>query len=301
MEELFVAKKFSDTSMAIIGQARLILREYASQGFDLSLRQLYYQFVSRGWLPNSQQNYKRLGSIINDGRLAGVIDWAYIKDRGRETLSLSHWDNPAEILESAARSYHIDKWAGQSERIIVMVEKQALEGVLAPVCRELDITFAANKGYSSASTMYEIGKELGSDPNGRQPVILYLGDHDPSGIDMTRDVKERLDMFSGCDVTVERLALNMDQVEKYNPPPNPAKESDARFAGYQSEFGDTCWELDALNPTVLASLVRSAVLSWRDEDAWNEAVAQEEDSRDALLKYAKAYKRAHNTHKASCR
>ncbi len=291
MKEQFIDKRFSASSVAVIGHANRILDEYAAQGFDLSLRQLYYQFVSRDLLGNTQQNYKRLGSIINDARLAGLVDWDSIQDRGRSTIRTSHWDSPADILRSAAYSYRMDKWKDQDYRIIVMVEKQALEGVLVPVCRDLDITFAANKGYSSASAMYGIGKEIEKDE--RQTVVLYLGDHDPSGIDMTRDVRERLEQFSSSTVEVERLALNMDQVEQYDPPPNPAKETDARFAAYEREFGDTCWELDALNPTTLAELVTGAVAQYRDVDRWQAAVEAEEEGRDALLRYARTYERQH--------
>lgn len=137
------------------------MRTTPSKAYDLSLRQLYYQLVSRQPLSftwsNTEQNYKRLGTIINDARNAGLIDWAHIKDRGRETVENSHWTTPGEILYSAARSFRIDTWIDQPNYVAVMVEKQALEGVLAPVCRDLDIAFTANKGYASGSLMYEFG------------------------------------------------------------------------------------------------------------------------------------------------
>lgn len=291
MKEMFVTKNFTAHSLAIISQANEILIEYEDQGFDLSLRQLYYQFVARGYIENSQRSYKNLGGIIADARLAGLIDWDTIKDRGRRAVTLNHWSNPADALDTIAKYFHIDKWQYQSSHIWIMVEKQALEGVLIPICQELDVTFIANKGYSSASTMYETGKIFENDD--RDPIVFYLGDHDPSGIDMTRDVQERLEMFAGRCVEVKRLALNMDQIEQYNPPPNPAKETDARFGNYVDKFGETCWELDALNPTTLAALIRDAIAEYRDDDAWNEAVQREDGMRDQLLKYAASYRRNH--------
>lgn len=105
-------------------------------------------------------------------------------------------------------------------------------------------------------------------------IIFYLGDHDPSGIDMTRDIRDRLRMF-GVDVEIDRLALNMDQVKKYNPPPNPAKMTDTRCHSYVSEFGNESWELDALEPRLMAELVKHAILNKRNENVWKRSRKRE--------------------------
>jgi hypothetical protein len=298
MKETFVEKKFSPASLKTIKTVNEILDEYAAQGYDLSLRQLYYQLVARGFIENSVQSYKRVGSLVSDARLAGLIDWNMISDRGRVQVTPSHWVDPSHILKSAANSFRIDKWENQDYYVMCMVEKQALEGVLMPVCRSLDIPFIANKGYSSSSSMYEIGKTLEDLlNNGKQAVILYLGDHDPSGIDMTRDVRERLNMFAlrekYQDVLVDRLALNYAQVEELNPPPNPAKDTDARFDGYVEQFSDTCWELDAIEPTQLAEIVTEAVERYRDEDQWEADVEREAEMRAELERMAKDYRDNH--------
>ncbi len=296
MKEAFIRKKFTDKSIAIIGQVNLIMTSYQEQGYDLSLRQLFYQMVAKDWLPNTQRDYKNLGSLVSDARLAGLLDWDMIKDRGRETHFLSHFDDPADILQQAARQYREDKWDAQPVHIEVMVEKQALEGVLLPVCRELDVRFTANKGYGSISLLYEVGQRINTkiEEDGKDVTIIYLGDHDPSGMDMTRDIEDRIAMFShSSSINVVRLALNMDQVERWNPPPNTAKQTDSRHAGYVSQFGKRCWELDAISPTDLANLVAQEVLKWRDEDLWDESVNKEEEGRAALLKYAKQYKKEH--------
>lgn len=289
--ETFIEKNFAAGSMVLINKAVEICDSYQAQGYDLSLRQLYYQFVSRDLLANTEQNYKRLGSIISDARLAGYIDWDMIKDRGRETVSNSHWDSPAEILDACARQFRIDTWADQENHVEVMVEKQALEGVLEPVCRELDISFTANKGYSSSSALYEAGKRLADHRlSGKELFVIYLGDHDPSGIDMTRDVEERLRLFSESPVTVNRVALNMEQVRRFNPPENPAKLTDSRSAEYVRRFGDSSWELDALDPATLANLVRTAVLALRDETIHREAAAKQQAWRDEIRELARGYK-----------
>ncbi len=119
--------------------------------------------------------------------------------------------------------------------------------------------------------------------SGRDPIIFHLGDHDPSGLDMTRDNKDRLDIFAGLDgVEVKRLALNFDQVQAYSPPPNPAKQTDSRFSDYQTLHGDESWELDALNPEVIGNLIRENIELYLDQDLWNGAKALEANQKDLL-------------------
>jgi hypothetical protein len=295
VKQLFVDKKFGVAGLTLIDTVNGILDEYAAQGYDLSLRQLYYQLVARGHVENTVQSYKRIGGLVSDARLAGLVDWKMINDRGRVRVTPSHWTDPASILRSAARSFRIDKWEDQDYFVMAMVEKQALEGVLIPVCAELDIPFIANKGYSSSSSLYEIGQDLQEVlNNGKQAVVLYLGDHDPSGIDMTRDVLDRLNLFAERtdfnDVEVDRLALNFDQIEILNPPENPAKESDSRFEAYQKKFGDSSWELDAIEPRQLADIVRDAVARYRDDDLWDQAVERERIMRDEIEQMARDYR-----------
>ncbi|MHB8191802.1 MAG: hypothetical protein ACYDGL_00815 [Bellilinea sp.] len=291
MKEAFIERSFSATNMAMIQYINQVLEEYRRQGYRLSLRQLYYQLVARDRIPNSLRSYKNIGNLVSNARQAGLIDWGMIEDRNRETAIPSHWNSPAEIVRAAAEQFRIDKWESQPYHIEVMVEKDALSGVLEPVCRELDIGITANKGYSSSSTMYEIGKRIYQrQREGKTICILYLGDHDPSGIDMTRDVRERLEMYSRLGmIEVDRLALNWEQIEIWRPPENPAKETDARYKNYANQFGESSWELDAVEPSQLANLVRDAVLVRRDEELWTEAIYQENGMQLKLLKFAEGY------------
>lgn len=291
MKEPFIDKNFRTDTLHLISMCDEILTDYEAQGYDLTLRQLYYQLVSRDIIPNTQQSYSRLGGIVNDARLAGLLDWDAIVDRGRETVSNPHWTSPASILRSAAYSFHIDKWRDQSNHIEVMVEKQALEGVLIPVCEQLDVNFTANKGYSSQSFMYRKGKALRRKMAlGKTVHILYLGDHDPSGLDMDRDVAERLTLFSSKSyVRLQRLALTRDQIDEYQPPENPAKLTDSRAENYIQMHGYSSWELDALEPRALAKLVTDAVIALRDPDDWADACAREQDMKNQLTTWADKY------------
>lgn len=309
MKEKFVDHKFNAESLKVIEIANGILSEYRAQGYRLSLRQLYYQLVARDFIENTVKSYKRVGNLISDARLAGLIDWGMIEDRGRETTIPVAWTSPAQIVRAAANQFRVDRWQGQTQYAEVMVEKDALSGILEPVCRELHVRFTANKGYSSSSAMYEAGKRLykvlrDQDKVVNQIHIFYLGDHDPSGIDMTRDITERLVMFSGLTdwiesreyevedfIQIHRLALNYDQVEQWNPPKNPAKETDSRYQAYADKFGESSWELDAVEPRTLATLVREKITELIDPYQWKQVKNTEEAMRSELTKFADGYER----------
>jgi hypothetical protein len=240
--------------------------------------------VSRDLIANKQSEYKRLGGIINDARIAGMIDWDSIEDRGRNLQTVSTWDSPDEIIESAANSYKIDLWMDQPNRVEVWIEKQALEGVIQRICTSLRVPYFSCKGYVSQSELFDAGYKrfIHHLQNGQKPIIIHFGDHDPSGIDMTRDITDRISMFMGKDIEIRRLALNYDQVEKYNPPPNPAKVTDSRFSGYQALHGDDSWELDALEPRVLVDLIEKEVIGLIDMKKWNVMKAREIEQKDSL-------------------
>lgn len=283
----YVERRFSPGSLAVIEQANEIIDEYAAQGFDLTLRQLYYQFVSRDLLANRQREYKRLGSIVNDARLAGLIDWERIVDRTRELKKNNHWESPAEIVQACAKQFRIDRWATQPVRPEVWIEKDALIGVIEGVCRELDVSYFSCRGYTSQSEMWTAAQRLIEyTVEGQTPIIIHLGDHDPSGLDMTNDIERRMTLFfehEGWDPPeVRRIALNMDQVEEYGPPPNPAKITDSRAEACINKHGTESWELDALEPGVMADLIRHEVLGVRDEDLWEEKDEEESRGRKRL-------------------
>lgn len=244
---------FRGASLDTIQLVNKVIEEYEGMGYDLTLRQLYYQLVARGYIENSDRSYKRVGELINNARLAGLVDWYSITDRTRNMKSRSHWNSPGQIIESAINQYFIDLRKDQPHYIEVWVEKEALVEVVGKACHVLDVPYFACRGYVSQSEMWAAAQRLSQEERNRgdmRSVILHLGDHDPSGVDMTRDIQERLAMF-GAATVVRRIALTYDQVQAYNPPPNPAKLTDSRYKAYIERYGDESWELDALNPTVI--------------------------------------------------
>lgn len=274
---------FRTSTLALIVKANEILGEYAARGIVVTLRQLYYQFVARDIIPNKQAEYDRLGSIVNDARLAGLIDWSHLQDRTRNLSSLPHWTEPGGVIRSAANSYHRDLWEGQDNYVEVWIEKDALVGVIEGVCEEWDVPFFSCRGYTSQSEMWAASQRLMRvEQSGRNTHIIHLGDHDPSGKDMSRDIEDRLLMF-GSSADITRIALNMDQVEQYSPPPNPAKITDSRATAYIAEYGTESWELDALNPDVLVDLIRDTIWEYLDRDIFEERKAQQETERTILI------------------
>lgn len=286
----YVDRKFSAASLTMIETANAILNEYAAQGFQLTLRSLYYKFVARDLIPNNIKSYKNLGSVINDGRLAGLIDWDHVEDRTRELRKNSHWGTPGDIVSSAAASYRVDLWANQKHRPEVWIEKDALVGVIEGVCRELDVPYFSCRGYTSQSEMWAgaIRIERWARQRGQTPVIFHFGDHDPSGKDMTRDIVDRLQLFMGG-VELKRLALNMDQIEQYRPPPNPAKITDSRAEAYIAEFGEDSWELDALEPKVIVDLIETSVGGLIDQKIWKRDVARMKKEKKLLEEAARKW------------
>ena len=278
----------TDVTKALLAASVQVIAEYRAQGYRLTLRQLYYQLVSRDLIPNQQRWYKTLGDVVSNGRYGGWIDWDAIVDRGRVPVKPSEWNGPAEILRAAVSGYRLDRWEGQENYVELWCEKDALSSVLEPICDRYHIRFLANRGYSSSTAVYDAAKRLSdAEAEGRRPVVIYLGGHDPSGIDMTRDIRDRLEtMTYGPWVEVQRLALNFDQVEDYQPPPNPAKLTDSRAQGYILKYGGESWELDALEPSVLDGMVSGAIEDLLDLDLYNERLDQEEADKEAIRRAA---------------
>ncbi len=284
MKEAFLDIRFRRPTLELIDHVNGIVDEYQALGFTLTLRQLFYQFVSRPalGLANTFDDYKRLGRTVTDARRVGLIDWDAIEDRTRNVRSLPTWDDPSEIVGACADQYREDVWASQPYRPEVWVEKDALTGVIEGVSEEFRAPWFSCRGNVSDSEMYAAGKRFARVFNrGQVPVVLHLGDHDPNGLDMTRDIQDRLVMFARQEIEVHRLALNLDQTDGL--PPNFAKENDSRYATYVRQFGATdCWELDALAPNVISDVVRTALNGLIDRDAWTGAIAGEDDNRSVL-------------------
>ena len=275
-----------ETAHDVVRQAEDILADYSAQGYTLTLRQLYYQFVARGLVAaNTERSYKNLGNLITKARDFGLISWRAIEDRGRSLMGWTFEEDDHECVSGLEHGLNIDRWARMDDYVEVWVEKDALSNVVGRACRKFQVPYMATKGYLSASEAWRAGQRFQDRINdGKRCTLIHLGDHDPEGIDMTRDNQDRLRKYAeDWDIDVKRIALNMDQIEQYSPPPNYAKASSARFDGYVSRFGETCWELDALEPSVIEALITDTVRPLIDWNVWEEC-SEEQDQKRHYLK-----------------
>lgn len=283
MKKKFKDVKFSAESRERIEQCNEIIEEYVEAGYTMTLRQLYYQLVSRDIIPNLERSYKNLSSLVSQARLAGMMDWDAIEDRNRQPDTPSEFKNLDELVEAALSSYRLPRWDGQPNYVELWVEKDALAGVLQPLAHAAHITLMVNRGYSSQSAMFESAKRfIRAERRGQRPTLLYLGDLDPSGEDMVRDIRDRMEMFGVVDLTVSKVALTMVQVKMYKPPPNPAKLTDPRAAAYVEKHGEHSWEVDALPPTVLGDIIKSALKRLVDQPMMDEVLLKEDDDKARL-------------------
>lgn len=325
-EVCYRPKTFTKAHEQVIERANQICAEYQEKGMTLTLRQIYYQFVSRGLMPNRQTEYDRLGSILNDARMAGRMDWDFMVDRTRNLVRMPHWKSPAELIKRAAEdehTFHTDLWRGQHERVMVFVEKDAAIGVVESVCEANDVPYFSCRGYTSLSEVWSMAQRIRYFIEcGDRVTILHIGDHDPSGVDMSRDLDERIRTIvvrdwlltwgaaiprpatvgkvkqSMCERMraegglisddqspwrLKRIALNYDQIQRYQPPPNPVKTTDARHRRYTEDTGlDESWELDALDPEVLQNLIQDEIDDIRDPELWGQALRDMERDQATL-------------------
>lgn len=281
--------RFQQKTLDLIETANSIVDDYQSRGYELTLRQLYYQLVARDFIENSEKSYSKIGMTISKARDAGLVDWLAIVDRTRQSRGLTTWESTQSILDIVSEQYRIDKWKNQDYRLFVWVEKEALAGVVQRACgaEGIQVDFLSCRGYMSASTIWREAQKLVEIVGQEQfPIVLHLGDHDPSGLDMTRDNITRLELYSKLayksDFEFIRLALNWEQVEKYSPPPNPAKTTDSRFNSYLRKYGNESWELDALDPDILVSLIQNTINQYKDIDRWSEITRRESEEKGQL-------------------
>lgn len=284
-----------------------IVNEYASEGYILTLRQLHYQLVKSNWIVNHDSAYKKLGNILDDCKYAGIIDWNNIEDRGRVPYIPYYVIDVEDALNDTIKQYRIDRQEGQKTCIELWTEKDALSGILKRTTQKYHIQLVVNKGYTSSSALYgAYQRYVKRIQNDQMITILYFGDHDPSGLDMVRDIRERLTfMFTNgryassydfnedtidSHFNIIPIGLTMQQIKQFDLPPNPTKLTDSRANKYIKKFGKTCWEVDALNPQTLTSIVEKNIREQIDMSLFEEMLEKEQSEIKVLQGFVDQYK-----------
>lgn len=261
-----------------------ILNQYTIR---LTLRQIYYRLVAGYGYPNTNSAYTQLSKQLVEARKRGDIDETRIEDRSREFLGEDYgWDGPEDFVTyrfkwffDSPDYYSRKMWSSQPEFVVVWVEKDALSRVISAEADKYNVITCPSRGYASYTYIKEALKMLPAD---KHITVLHFADHDPSGIDMTRDLKERFHEYSSLDINLERIALTHDQVQHYRLPPNPTKRADPRADSYIAKFGNECWELDAIEPMELQRMVLEAIVRHVDFSLWNQTLEQIQQEREDL-------------------
>lgn len=325
--------KLSKASIKQLHVINDIIDEFRADGYTLTLRQLYYQLVSRDIIANEQSQYQKISKLLKEGRMSGMVDWDAIEDRLRIPNIPYSNTSPNQAIEDAIYQYRLNRQEGQNTYVEVWVEKDALSGVLKRITHKYHVRLLVNRGYGSVTAIHDAYSRFKRYIlEGKRTKILYLGDHDPSGMDMIRDIQDRVDemLVSGLDFEedfdnlsqdeqfgyiapydeqgldlpscyemavedytkerlktsfiVEPIALTMEQIKSFNPPPNPAKITDPRAKDYIKKYGNVSWEVDALNPQTLNELLSGKIEENIDMELYNSILLKEEVDKRKLKK-----------------
>lgn len=258
----------------VLAEAAQIVHGYST---PVTLRQLHYRLVSRPDLgyPNTQNAYKALSSRTAELRRRG--EFPELMDRTRRIERRVWWDSPSDALGALVAQYRRDRTEGQDVSVFLGVEKAGMVAQLDAWFGDLGVPILALSGYASQSFVHDVTTDVSA--HDRPAVLLYAGDHDPSGEDIDRDFVERTD----CWAKMIRVALSAEQVDAYDLPPAPGKRSDSRSDAFVERHGRLVQvELDALPPDRLRALYAAELDRWWDVDAYAVAVGRERDERDAL-------------------
>lgn len=261
-------------TLAMLDVAQEVLRET----HPMTVRQVYYQLVSRQVIENNRGQYQAVSNLLRDARKDGVIPWDWIEDRTRRPRPVQMWDDLADFIETVRRAYRRDVWPAQPGYLEVWLEKDALSGIFETELRRYGVTLNVGKGYDGWDSIHNAADRY---RDGDGVTVLYFGDLDPSGEDMVRSLRERLAFFD-CYPEIVKCALTRDDVRRYNLPPDFAKTTDTRRAKFVAEHGDIAVELDALPVAVLRSRLVTEIEARLDLDALEEVRRLERLDRGRL-------------------
>jgi hypothetical protein len=234
-------------------------------------------------------NMQRVYRLLKEARERGMIPWEWIVDETRELERAAIWADPAAYVRAVHRSYKRDFWTQQPDRVEVWSEKGTVRGVLAPILDEYGVGFRVLHGFSGATTLHDVAKDY----DGRDLIVLYAGDYDPSGMYMSEhDLPDRLSKYGGDHITLKRIALRREYLDDLPSFPASDKNKDTRYTWFVRRFGERCWELDALDPNDLRALVEEAIQDEIEPVAWARCATVEKAERESLRTVLDSWKGA---------
>jgi hypothetical protein len=264
-----------EKSLDLVQKMQEIIDSYNTR---MTVRQLYYQLVSRHVIENNLKSYKRMDHILTKARKENLIDPLALVDRSKPLLKDSSWNSMTSFWKTVGKSYKRSVWQDQKEYVEVWIEKDALAGVISPVTNKYDCFLAIGRGYQSMTNKAEAVNRFEGEEEG---TILYLGDFDPTGLDIPRDLEDQLEKM-GASVEVERVALTLEQINEYSLPPIMTKKTDSRTVAHIAQYGDIAVELDALPPDTLISIVEGAINKHIDWEKYEVTLEREKEDKTKI-------------------
>jgi hypothetical protein len=273
----------------LLKDIKAVIAQYPD--IKMTVRQVYYRLVAAQKVKNAMSEYNRVKRVLTDARRSGQVAYEDIEDRTRTVVNgerdawtaKGYFDAYYTHFKTLDTKYDLPRWWGQETKVVVMVEKQALEGIFADVCTKQGVDLLVCRGYPSLSVLYELSQRLEDCDVDVQ--ILYFGDWDPSGLDIDRSIQDSLGDDFGLSFEFERMAITRIQIDEYNIPPAPAKLTDSRTMGMEAKYGEAMQvELDAIDPPDLIDLITDAIDAHFDDDIYENDRAEELEKRQRQIK-----------------
>jgi len=270
MKIRYTGHSFSKHNGVLIKQINSMFEAYAGQGYQITLRQLYYYLISKHKMGNTAAKYKALAKLVEDACLSGDIDWNWLQASRRMSRGF-FYKKPLDILQTCTQKFRVDPWAPQSSRVEVWVNKDNLLDTVKKMCAEYSVPVMSCQNLSIAE-MHNCAKRIVNNRENYQGTnIIYLSDHDPDGYSTHHKITKTMRLFCHTYATkfsFEKAAISPGTVNRYNLIPAPGVVQDAF---YKKEYGELTWELEALPPSALHKIILSAIEKYLDRDLFKQA------------------------------
>jgi 5S rRNA maturation endonuclease (ribonuclease M5) len=263
-------------------------REILELQNPMTLRQTYYQLVAKHIIDNNKNEYQKLSNAMVWARQQELIPWEWIEDRTRQPRQTYMWSDLTDFFETVKSAYRKDVWASQENYIVVWVEKDALSGIFQRIVNAYGVTLIVGRGYNSWSVKKELADMFRA--YGKEPVILYFGDFDPSGEDIYRDIEESFGFFQTSLKKIEKVSLTKNDIDKYNLPADFAKKSDTRTKKFIAKNGDMSVELDALPVDILREKIKNGIEKYLDMEKFKITLGEQSQEQQRIQEFLKGRK-----------
>jgi len=263
-----------------------IKRILAEQVYGITIRHLFYLLESAKVIEKTEAAYKNLISHLSKWRKAGEIDYDEFVDGTRYWSGPTLYDDAEAALRECVQSYRRNLWSSQPFYVEIWCEKDAIRSILLRAAEPFGVPVFAAIGFSSLTALHSAAKTFRRAARaGKRAVVLYFGDHDPSGLSGQATAVKALREQHGVEVEFRRLGVTPEQIVELGLPTRPAKKTDSRAKRWEGE----CVEVDAMSSEMLIKLTENAIGEMIDPWAWQQLRNVEDAERESMNKLVQAW------------